>query len=421
MRTDPPCLTAALDYLARGWSAIALQPRQKKPIGSWEGFQTRLISEKALRLIWKREPEANVGIALGPVSGLIGIDIDGPEGLEKFAELAAIWGAKDDPGCKTDTVAFRTGAGGGRLLYSLPRGADPAQHVVRDGKKEILRFQAKGGQTVMPPSIHPNGEEYGWRIGFDPESVNVAPCPEWILHYLADPEGRPGSGIKEEPKEVSVIERARAYCLACDPAISGSGGHGQTFKVACKLVQGFGLSTDEAYAIMAAEYNPRCCPPWKPSELKHKVESAALVGASPDLTEAPKKAKAGPGPAVTMPLPRPAPKDKTPATINLKRVDKIEQKEVEWLWPGYLPLGKVAVLDGDPGLGKSTLLLEIAAAVSGRGEGLLFVDKEQSHRCVTGQVVLLSAEDSEEDTIKPRLLAARAHEDPDSLPIVGDR
>jgi predicted ATP-dependent serine protease len=37
---------------------------------------------------------------------------------------------------------------------------------------------------------------------------------------------------------------------------------------------------------------------------------------------------------------------------------------LRWLWPGRIPAGKLTVLDGDPGLGKSTLLCELAARIS---------------------------------------------------------
>src|SRR5918997_427133 len=57
--------------------------------------------------------------------------------------------------------------------------------------------------------------------------------------------------------------------------------------------------------------------------------------------------------------------DKTePAQPVGKLLSEVEPEQVEWLWPGRLPLGKLAVLDGDPGLGKSALTLDLAARVS---------------------------------------------------------
>src|ERR687893_845624 len=85
-----------------------------------------------------------------------------------------------------------------------------------------------------------------------------------------------------------------------------------------------------------------------------------------------------------------------------KLLSEVEPEQVEWLWPGRLPLGKLAVLDGDPGLGKSAVTLDLAARVSA---GLELPD---GGRCGPAGVVLLSAEDGLEDTIRPRLDAAGA-------------
>lgn len=89
--------------------------------------------------------------------------------------------------------------------------------------------------------------------------------------------------------------------------------------------------------------------------------------------------------------------------LALLKMADVVPEQPQPLWPGYLWLGKIAVLDGDPGLGKSTLTLDLAARVStGRAmpdgqSGIPYAD-----------VLLLSAEDGAADTIRPRLTAAGA-------------
>ena len=83
-------------------------------------------------------------------------------------------------------------------------------------------------------------------------------------------------------------------------------------------------------------------------------------------------------------------------------LSEISPEEIEWLWPGRLPLGKLAVLDGDPGLGKSVVTLDLAARVS---TGL---ELPYGERGEPAGAVLLSAEDGLADTIRPRLDAAGA-------------
>jgi hypothetical protein len=75
----------------------------------------------------------------------------------------------------------------------------------------------------------------------------------------------------------------------------------------------------------------------------------------------------------------------------------IEPTRVEWLWPGYIPLGKLTILDGDPGLGKSTILLDLAARAS-RGE-----TTPTGTPLGTFSTIVITAEDDAADTIRPRL------------------
>jgi hypothetical protein len=94
---------------------------------------------------------------------------------------------------------------------------------------------------------------------------------------VAIPAPEPIAGRPEPTQNESYdrrVTRARAYLEKIPGAISGSGGHLQTFKAALALVRGFGLEADDALAIMSTDYNPRCCPPWAASDLRHKVKQA---------------------------------------------------------------------------------------------------------------------------------------------------
>ena len=63
------------------------------------------------------------------------------------------------------------------------------------------------------------------------------------------------------------------------------------------------------------------------------------------------------------------------ARLELIKASEIEPKEIEWLWYPFIPYGKVTLLQGDPGDGKSTFMLTIAALLT-RGEPLPFTDTE---------------------------------------------
>jgi hypothetical protein len=89
--------------------------------------------------------------------------------------------------------------------------------------------------------------------------------------------------------------------------------------------------------------------------------------------------------------------------LVIRCADQIEPRAVEWLWSGRIARGKLAVFGGDPGLGKSKLLLFIAGAFSNGGQWPC-----NEGRAPCGHVIILSAEDGAEDTIIPGLMAAGA-------------
>ncbi len=86
----------------------------------------------------------------------------------------------------------------------------------------------------------------------------------------------------------------------------------------------------------------------------------------------------------------------------MKSLADVEPQPVRWLWPGRIPLGKLTLLVGDPGLGKSILTLDLAARVSTGS------DWPDGAGAKPGGVILLSAEDNLNDTVRPRLDAAGA-------------
>lgn len=86
----------------------------------------------------------------------------------------------------------------------------------------------------------------------------------------------------------------------------------------------------------------------------------------------------------------------------LIRMSDVEPREVSWLWPGRIPLGRITLLVGRPGEGKSFITIDAAARVT---TGTPWPDRAE---CPRGSVILISAEDDPHDTIRPRLDAHRA-------------
>lgn len=83
--------------------------------------------------------------------------------------------------------------------------------------------------------------------------------------------------------------------------------------------------------------------------------------------------------------------------FDLKYFNDIQTKEVEWLWYPYIPYGKITIVQGDPGEGKTTVILSLISALS-KGECFPF-----SNQKFYGVSIYQNAEDDNADTIKPRL------------------
>jgi hypothetical protein len=165
----PPCLDAALAYLARGWAAIPLCPPDHagcseehiahcpnpgaEPVIPWQAYQERLPRPSELQLFWARNSSCNVGIVLGRVSRLIALELDGPEADDLLAPLL--------PEALPPTLALRAPGGERRLFFAIssslivpPRRLDgPGCHVVVLGE---------GTHVTLPPSIHLNGAIFSW-------------------------------------------------------------------------------------------------------------------------------------------------------------------------------------------------------------------------------------------------------------------
>lgn len=98
--------------------------------------------------------------------------------------------------------------------------------------------------------------------------------------------------------------------------------------------------------------------------------------------------------------------------LKLISMEQVEVEKIDWLLYPFIPFGKVTIVQGDPGEGKTTMVLQIIAKLT-KGEAVLLVDentetKEKITAIEPVNVIYQTAEDGLGDTIKPRLLAAGA-------------
>ena len=92
--------------------------------------------------------------------------------------------------------------------------------------------------------------------------------------------------------------------------------------------------------------------------------------------------------------------------VKIISMETVEVEEIKWLWKPYIPFGKLTIIQGDPGEGKTTFALWLAALLK-QGKGF-----DEMGNIVVSEpmnVIYQTAEDGIADTVKPRLLTVGAH------------
>jgi hypothetical protein len=106
--------------------------------------------------------------------------------------------------------------------------------------------------------------------------------------------------------------------------------------------------------------------------------------------------------------------DSEPTTkLNMRRASSIPPEVISWLWPDRIPLGKLTMFAGHPGVGKGMATMYVAACTT-RGTGW----KDGKNTNAPSEVIIVSSEDAAGDTLIPRLMAADA--DMDKVIILDD-
>lgn len=125
--------------------------------------------------------------------------------------------------------------------------------------KDISRFWY---DTSTPPG--------GWRADrLQGDPIN----PDAILALTPEP---PKLKLVQTVTRLSgdaKLERARRYLQKIPGAVSGAGGHTQTFNAVAHVMFGFDLDDEAVFDLVASEYNPRCDPSWSEKDLRHKIQS----------------------------------------------------------------------------------------------------------------------------------------------------
>ncbi len=426
-----PLCEAAVDYATRlGWRIVpnyevgpdglcscaaranCANPGKHPRLSGWPDKATS--DERQIRHWWREWPNSPVGVATGAGSRIFALDVDPRHGGDgTLRELEASYGELPP------TVINLTGGGGCHYVFEHPGGTVP--NVAGGALGPGLDIRGDGGQILVEPSPHASGRQYAWDAAGHPFDMKPAPAPGWILALLAaKSERKPAGAVAER-----IPEGGRNAALA---SLAGT-------------MRRRGMGEREICAALLVTNSERCDPPLPVDEVEKIAASIARYEPRPDLRVSLPPRPATSSPAATAPATDAgtgnggtqvegtpaespaehrcsigaqqksaiiygtddhlcAPEDSAASLVTLADV---QPEEVRWLWPRRLPRGKLTLVDGDPGLGKSLITLDLAARVS-RGWSM----PDGAGATDPAGVVLLGAEDDLADTIRPRLDAAGA-------------
>ena len=321
---------------------------------SAHGLNDATTDPATIRELWKGKPAAQVGVNCG-ASGVVVLDTDvhgDTDGRPTWAALVAEYPALDAaPMAETPHEGWHAFYIQNGERIGLPPGAPLG---------EGIDVRGIGGYVILPSAA---SEGRDWIPGHELDTVPLPALPSAVAKRLTFTTKKTPAAPAEN--RAKVREGGRNAYL-CDRALA-------------MRRSGF---TEAQIAAALQVVNLEDCEP--PRTAEHVAGIAARY------------AKLDPKPFADGDAPKPT------RRARVVRMADVAPVPVTWLWPGRIPEGKIALLIGDPGMGKTMLALDIVARVS-RG-----TSAPDGSPMPAGDVVILTAEDGLADTIRPRLDAAGA-------------
>ncbi|MBM4097972.1 MAG: hypothetical protein FJ261_14540 [Planctomycetes bacterium] len=377
--TPRELLETAIRYTELGYRVFPCIPRTKHPITE-HGFKDASTDPAQIECWWSQHPTANIGIA---AEGMLIVDIDGannpwPGDPERSADLASAGAVAQTP------------HGGRHYLFRRPEGKDWKCSVGKLAPGVDIRTD--GCYIVAVPSVIPEGS-YHWVEGLNleegPDQLPVPPA--WLVERL----------------DTLTFGFATVSNVVVASGVANAIPEGQRNATLAKLagtMRCVGMSRAEIAAALHRTNFDRCIPPL--DELEVDKTAASVARYEPDqiataMAENHFQEMFPAKPRHPIPVGKETRIRCVPDVICLA---DIEPQKVLWLWPGRIPLGRLMLLVGRPGAGKSFLTCDMIARIS-RGSHW---PEPGFNKAQLGDSLLICAEDDPADTIAPRLIAADA-------------
>jgi len=201
----PEPAEAAREYLRRGYAPLPIEPGTKRPpatLRNWPFFSLTPESADA----WFGEG-ASIGLILGtPSGGLVDVDLDCPEAIELASQYLP----------PTKAVTGRGNSPRSHWWYRAP-GARTAKHQTPAPDREVIvELRSTGLQTLVGPSVHPDGDRYDF-LGAEPavvDPVHLTECVARLADAVLERRGllkQTPDPLKSEPRTSSPLSSPTGY------------------------------------------------------------------------------------------------------------------------------------------------------------------------------------------------------------------
>lgn len=245
-------LARALAYTDLGWAVFPLAPNTKIPFKGSKGFADASKNPEVIKGWWAANPDANIGVATGAVSGIVVVDVDvknGSKGIESFSKLSGM-----SPTLRALTPSVGANGEHGWHDYYIPLGPIRCRTGILPG----IDIRGDGGYIVAPGSKI-DSKAYEW---VDPEA-HLSNLPAAIIALISNPPG--GNHSCAAPAADSIAKGCRNSQLL---SLAGS-------------MRKRGLKADEIAAALKTINNNRCVPPLPESEVESISRSVCNYAPTP--------------------------------------------------------------------------------------------------------------------------------------------
>ncbi|MGE0056001.1 MAG: bifunctional DNA primase/polymerase [Hyphomicrobium sp.] len=445
-----PLKKAAHFYAKLGWRIFPVR-RDKTPlIPQWQSNASN--DAEQIERWWSENPEASIGVLCGPGSGVSVVDVDVKNNKHGLDQLKAL---EDAHGNMGSIPTSKTPSGGIHLFFSaesLPFQKSEGR-IAKDIDTRTARADgSSAGYAILPPSRDPLGEPYRWEDDTTLDHLmNPPSAPEWLAIRAAFKTEDSDAILSDEKLRRFILSKSRQHweeafhtykqqhpLTEAEPKTSYSLEHPYIAKIIeDELATVENSEADQngqlnrsAFSIATALAGTGLAKAG--DTINHnsalRTVSSSLFSAamkmhdldpqerwnSPDgRSKAQKTIESGLLAGVRQPREMKAPKVRDPmgnaerGQLVITSMDQVPREKVEYLWDPFIAVGKITLLVGRPGEGKSQVTLDIAARVT-TGEPFPSIVLGQAPRRDPGSVILIAGEDGSGDVIRPRLEAAGA-------------